>query len=528
MYYIFRNYTIEPFFKDKEAKFSGYEDISFIDKSADSYIWFYSFPLNSESLSIPSQIDHYLQQARMVLSKIPSDKQVLVFTIENLFPIQIELANNSISDSINRYNDGIRHLSEKYTNVKILDFSSFIRSFAQKDIIDWKYFFLTQLSLSPKIISEFSRWFEKQEKAITYKRKKCIVLDLDNTLWGGILGEDGIEQIKIGGNYPGNAFLYFQQRLLELSKTGVILAICSKNNASDVLEAWEINPYMILRKEHFTVWEINWEDKATNISKISLKLNIGLDSIVFIDDNPAERELIRQKLPMVEVPDFPIEPYLLPIFFRTIVEDYFLIYKLTDEDENKLSQYKANIDREDFKTSFQDYDSYLKSLSIEITIQTANTVNVPRLAQLTQKTNQFNLTTKRYINEQIHDFVNKGDFVFAINVKDRFGDNGLTGVLIGLKKEKTIVIDSFLLSCRILGKNIEVAFLKHILSKLKTLGFLFVEASYIKTSKNIQTETFYENIGFKLVEQSESQKMYHMDLRTSIIDIPTIYKIKEL
>jgi len=527
MYYIFRNYTIEPFFKDKEAKFSGYEDISIIDESSNTYIWFYYYPLNSEFSSIPSKIDHYLQLAKMVFSKIPLDKQVFAITIENLLPTKIEISDNSISNAINNYNNGIRTLSEKYPNVKIFDFSSFIKGFAQCDLIDWKFYFLTQLPLNPKIISAFSNWFMNQEKAVEYKRKKCLVLDLDNTLWGGILGEDGIDQIKIGGDYPGNAFLYFQQKLLELAKTGVILAICSKNNENDVINVWEKNPFLILRKEHFTIWEINWEDKATNLYKISLKLNIGLDSIVFIDDNPAERDLVRQRLPMVEVPDFPIEPYLLPDFFNKIVNDYFLIYKLTSEDENKLSQYKANLERENFKISFQDFDSYIESLNIEITIQTANEIIIPRIAQLTQKTNQFNLTTKRYLAEQIHKFVNNGDFVFAINVKDRFGDNGLTGVLICSKENNSIIIDSFLLSCRILGKNIETIFLKYILIKFKTLGFQYVTANYIESSKNIQTKTFYEKVGFKLLKQSKGQKTYHMDLRTITIDYSKIYKINE-
>lgn len=203
----------------------------------------------------------------------------------------------------------------------------------------------SQMGINPKLASDFSCWFEDRLREISLCRKKCLVLDLDNTLWGGVLGEDGIDGIKIGGDYPGKAFLYFQEGLLELAKRGVILTICSKNNERDVLDLWEKNPFVLLRKEHFSAWRINWRNKADNIRELSEELNIGLDSLVFVDDNPTERELVRQMLPMVEVPEFPKQSYMLPDFLISLSDRYFRVYSVTEEDRRKTEQYKANASR---------------------------------------------------------------------------------------------------------------------------------------------------------------------------------------
>ena len=344
----------------------------------------------------------------------------------------------------------------KYSNVKVLDIAEFTRNYSSADLFDWKFYFMSQMGMNPKLHKEFKLWFEQKLNSIALKRKKCLVLDLDNTLWGGILGEDGIAGIKIGGDYPGKAFLYFQEALLQLSKSGVMLAVCSKNNEQDVLDAWERNPYIVLRKDSFVAYRINWNDKATNIKEISEELNIGLDSFVFVDDNPTERELVKQMLPMVSVPDFPSQPYEFPIFFKQLVEQYFKVYSITDEDKKKTEQYKANAARNKAQQSFADFDKFLESLNIQLTIEKANEFNISRIAQMTQKTNQFNLTTKRYTDSDIHSFVEKGWDIWCISVADKFGDNGTTGLIMINGDE----IDTFLMSCRVLGKGIEFEFLK--------------------------------------------------------------------
>jgi FkbH-like protein len=182
--------------------------------------------------------------------------------------------------------------------------------------LDWKYYYISQSLITPKLNASFNEWFERKLAAIQGKRKKCLVLDLDNTLWGGILGEDGIEGIKISDTYPGLAFRDFQESILEAANNGVILAVCSKNNEEDVLDVWEKHPYLILRQKHISAYRINWQDKATNIQELADELNIGLDSMVFIDDNPAERTRVQQTIPEVVVPDFPEHPHQMSAFFK--------------------------------------------------------------------------------------------------------------------------------------------------------------------------------------------------------------------
>jgi FkbH-like protein len=394
-------------------------------------------------------------------------------------------------------------------------------------LIDWKYYFLSKIQLNPRLSKPFKEWFGEKIDAIMHKRKKCIVLDLDNTLWDGILGEDGIEGIKIGGYYPGNAFSMFQQSLLELSKTGIILTVCSKNNEQDVLDVWKSNPYLTLTKEHFAAFRINWNNKADNIKELAEELNIGLDSFVFVDDNPSEREMIRQLLPMVEVPDFPEQPYLLPIFFENIQKRFFCIYSLTEEDKAKTDQYKANALRLETQKNFSDFSGYLKSLEMELTIQKVNSFNITRIAQMTMKTNQFNLTTIRYTEDDIQRLVDANEQVFCVSVKDKFGDNGITGAII-LKKadEYSLEIDSLLLSCRILGKGIETAFVYQILKLLKEQKIKSILASYIPTSKNEQVKDFYDKIGFILIDENHEKKKYFIDLQNYSFVLEPYYKIE--
>ncbi len=196
-----------------------------------------------------------------------------------------------------------------------------------------------------------------------------------------------------------------------------------------MLDAWDKNPFNVLKKEHFVAYRINWTDKATNIKELASELNIGLDSFVFVDDNPTERELIKQMLPMVEVPEFPTQPYGLMSFFKQLVEDYFKVYSVTDEDKKKTEQYKQNAARAQAQASFTDFDSFLESLDIQITIEAANEFNIQRIAQMTQKTNQFNLTTQRYTDADVRGFVDSGWKVWCISVADKFGDNGITGAI---------------------------------------------------------------------------------------------------
>ena len=293
-------------------------------------------------------------------------------------------------------------------------------------------------------------------------------------------------------------------------------------------ELWEKNPFLLIKENHIAAYRINWNNKADNITELSKELNIGLDSMVFVDDNPTERELIRQMLPMVEVPEFPDKPYHIPSFCKNVLLPYFTVYSITAEDKDKTKQYKANAQREEEKSKFSDFHDYLKSLHIELTIEEASSFNIPRIAQMTQKTNQFNLTTRRYTDSDVETFLTDGWKIYCLSVKDKFGDNGITGTIFFQPEEDNLyAIDTLLLSCRILGKGIETAFLLTALNLLfrgNVKGFI---STYLKTNKNSQVEEFYDKCGFTLVKDNGTTKEYTLNMSApfKINDIYTINTI---
>lgn len=520
--FVFRNNTVERFFP-KDYAFSGYDDISFIPDDAEGYVWFYQAPIKYDAGIVSNEISSYFQKLQYVVSRISPSKEMIVLTMDILYMTPLSECDHRIAAAVGDYNRDVFELERQKSNVKVIDISGFTRRFPAAELLDWKYYFISQMGMNPRLSKDFCSWWGKKLEALALKRKKCLVLDLDNTLWGGVLGEDGINGIRIGGDYPGNAFLYFQKALLELSGSGVILAICSKNNEQDVLEAWENNQNILLKKDAFAVCRINWRDKASNIAEMASELNIGLDSVVFVDDNAGERDLVRTALPEVSVPEFPDKPYDLPVFFRELVDRYFKVYQITEEDMHKTEQYRANAARSGFRLSFDDFESYLNGLDIHLKIERAVESNIPRIAQLTQKTNQFNLTTRRYTETDIRQRIDSGWDIWCVGVSDRFGDNGITGCIMVDGQ----FIDSFMLSCRVLGKGIEHAFIKTILLRLKESGRSVVRSQYVPSAKNSQVADFYESCGFELETVEDGVKEYMLDLCRYEVDIPAYYSIEE-
>jgi FkbH-like protein len=525
-YFIFRNYTVEPFFKGVDAGFSGYEDIESIDTFADKYVWFYLCPYEADSEIVSKKIKHYGNLLEVLISQLDSARQFIFFTMRPLFKINYQIVDTNIEEAIKEYNQKLYTLMSN--NIKIIDINDFLVRYSDENLIDWKYYYIAQIPLNPKVVPDFIRWFMRQIEIIELKRKKCVIVDLDNTLWDGILGEDGIEGIKMGESYPGSAFRFFQSYLLSLKRSGIIVAACSKNNEADVLEVLKDHPDIVLNKDDFATYRINWNNKADNIRDIAEELNIGLESIVFVDDNPSERELVKQTLPGVCVPDFPEFPYLLPRFAKKLNEDYFCAYILTNEDYSKTEQYIENAKRVQQRKQFADMDAYLHSLEMELTIEKVNKFNITRLAQMTQKTNQFNLTTKRYVESDILAFANTDGEVFGLRVSDKFGDNGLTGMIMIKINKQLADIDTLLLSCRILGKKIEYAFLNYVLAKLKNAGVEKVTATYINTLKNGQVEDFCEKLGFVVIKSTSDYKQYIMELKNKEFSISDMYKLEEI
>lgn len=520
--FVFRNYTIENLF-DESVRFSGYDDISVIPDS-DSYLWFYTAPIGASNENTVSEINCIADKLRFVAEAIPTSMPFYILTLENLYGVVISDSDRKIVDAISEVNKLAWQIASEKSNVKVIDIGEFLAQHSPATWINWKFYFLSQMIINPAIAPNFRDWWNKRLSELTRPRKKCLVLDLDNTLWGGVLGEDGISGVKMSGDYPGNAFMHFQEALVSLANSGVIISICSKNNEADVKELWEKNPFVKLGPKHIAAYRINWQNKADNIRELAKELNIGLDSMVFVDDNPTERELVRQQLPMVAVPEFPKRPYGLIEFYASLVNDYFRAYRLTKEDLAKTEQYKTNAQRASEQAKFTDLTDFIRSLDIHIDIVKANEFNISRIAQMTQKTNQFNLTTHRYTEADINALIDKGFDVYCISVSDKFGENGITGEIIVSSSEETADIDSLLLSCRILGKDIEIAFVKSILNILYDNGIRTIKAKYIASPKNAQVADFYDRVGFRRVSDTDDIHDYQLDM-SSKFEIHDYYKI---
>lgn len=405
--------------------------------------------------------------------------------------------------------------SRQAPNLSIIRIDKIFGQLGIKQAIDFRFYQSSKAPYTVAFWKEYAGALLPIMLRNNGKLRKALIFDCDNTLWKGIIGEDGIDGIAMSAEGPGRYYKEVQQLAAYLSKRGVIIGLCSKNNAQDVDEVLAHNS-MTLKNEHIVIKKVNWQDKATNLRAIAKELNIGIDSLVFIDDSPFEINLIKEQVPEILTVQVPAAIAEYPrTLLKTIYQHFNL--NLSKEDARKTEMYKAQFEREESKHTFASLDDYLASLGITITIACNDTAQIPRVAQLTQKTNQFNLTTQRYTEGQIGDFMQaEGAHIFTIFVQDKFGDSGLTGIAIVKPeegKDGIAVIDSLLMSCRIIGRNIEYVFLNHIIAALKKSGYHTVKAFYIPTAKNEQVRPFYEQRGFALTATGpDGGKQYELSI----------------
>jgi FkbH-like protein len=372
---------------------------------------------------------------------------------------------------------------------------------------DARYWHIGRAPYSREALREIAQQDFTFLRALKGKQKKCLVLDCDDVLWGGIVGEDGLGGIKLGRTYPGSAYYELQQEIVSLHHRGVILAICSKNNEADVWEVFRNHPDMLLREEHIAAARINWRDKATNLRELAAELNLGLDSFLFVDDSEVECELVRSVLPEVEVLHLPRDS-AVEHRDRLAAAGWFDTLTLSEEDRLRASSYKAETARTKLRGDSPDLETYFRSLEMVVQIRPADRLSIPRLAQLTQKTNQFNMTTRRYSDEQITRLAAGGSSdVLGLRLSDRFGDAGLVGVGILRYEGADAIIDTFLLSCRVLGRGVEDAFLVQCLRRAKARGARTAVAEFIKTAKNQIAADFYPTRGFRPVDSGAVQRL---------------------
>ncbi|KHD38342.1 hypothetical protein NL50_02220 [Clostridium acetobutylicum] len=459
--------------------------------------------------------DKILKEFKLLINTIRKNLNcsVIVHNFEVPFYSPMGILENKqefgFSEMVETINWELRNQFKNVDRVYIFDYDKFLSRIGKGIERDYKMYYLGDMKLDMKYVPELCREYMNYVKPIMSSVKKCLVVDLDGTLWGGVVGEDGIEGIKLGPTGSGKPFYEFQKYIKSLFEKGVILAVNSKNNYDDAMEVIRKHPYMVLKEEDFADFEINWKDKASNMRAIAKKLNIGIDSMVFMDDDKLNCEIVRESFKgEVKVVNMPSDPSL---YLKTIMDisDEFNVLYLTDEDKKKGLMYAQNRKREELKEEINSIDEYLEALNIRAEVKIDDEFNISRVAQLTQKTNQFNLTTKRYFESDIESFIRDEEhLVLSISVKDKFGDNGICGAGI-IKKENNIWdIDTLLLSCRVMGRKIEYAIMNYIESKALNEGINTIRATYVPTKKNIPVKDLYESMGFKCIKEENGTKFY--------------------
>ena len=410
-----------------------------------------------------------------------------------------------------QFNEGLLEVCSEIDNVFCLDLVSVSSNLGYSTGFNQRQWEIAKAPLGSKLLIPLAKEYGKFLRALNGSSRKCLILDCDGTLWGGILGEDGSTGIKIGSSYPGSSYVNFQQQILNLYNRGVILAICSKNNEEDVLDVLENHAGMILRKHHFASLQINWDDKATNILRIAKELNIGVDSLVFADDNEFECDWIKSQLPEVKVLHLKGDPAL----FQSILcaPGYFDSLTFSEEDKGKTEMYQSENKRKELLVTTASYEDYLIELKIKAQIETARPDDLARVAQLTQKTNQFNLTTLRYTEDNIKELAESKDSdIYTLKVSDKISDLGLIGVAIVKYEGGTMLIDSFLMSCRALGRGLENALLAFLINSGAEKGAEKVIGRYVPSKKNIQTQDFYSKNNFMLIENSNDHTGWEFEI----------------
>lgn len=413
-----------------------------------------------------------------------------------------------------QFNEDLLKVCSEIDNVFCIDLAAILSNTGYLTGLNQRQWEIAKAPLGSKLLIPLAKEYGKFLRALNGASRKCLILDCDGTLWGGILGEDGNTGIKIGSSYPGTSYRNFQQQILNLYNRGVILAICSKNNEEDVLDVLENHTSMILRKHHFASLKINWDDKATNILRIAKELNIGLDSLVFADDNEFECDWIKSQLPEVKVIHLKGDPAL----FQNVLSapGYFDSLTFSEEDKGKTEMYQSENKRKELLVTTASYEDYLIELEIKAQIEAAHPDDLARVAQLTQKTNQFNLTTLRYTEDNIKELAQSKDSdIYTMKVSDKISDLGLIGVAIVRYEGSKMIIDSFLMSCRALGRSLERALLTFSINSGAERGATKVIGRYVPSKKNVQTQDFYNKNGFTLLDNNNDQISWEFKITES-------------
>jgi FkbH-like protein len=508
-----RGYNIKLF----EAEYNQVER-QFMDPTSDLYLFEADFIVLFQAThklcelhsSMSADVQSFLADKRIefIVSICENsqlkDKKIIYFNYpeidDTIFGSYANKIESSFTFQVRKLNYELMKLAEKYPNLYICDIANLQNKFGRNFMFSSNIYVSTEIVLSIDAIPYVASRVMDIIFAIKGQLKKCLILDLDNTLWGGVVGDDGLEGIQLGhGLGVGKAFTEFQMWIKKLKQRGIIICVASKNNYETAKEPFEKHPDMVLRLDDIAVFQANWETKVDNIRTIQRILNIGFDSMVFLDDNPFERNMVREHIQGITVPELPEDPgeYLEYLYSLNLFET--ASYSNADNDRTK--QYQIEAKRVSFAKTFHNEADFLKSLNMTSAIEGFTKFNIPRVAQLSQRSNQFNLRTIRYTENDITELSEDiNNVCLCFSLKDKFGDNGLIAVVI-MKKiyEETLFIDTWFMSCRVLKRGMENFTLNAIVSRAKSLGYKHILGEYLPTAKNKMVERHYSDLGFEKV-----------------------------
>ena len=473
------------------------------------------------AVSIIEKIEQYW---KIISERMPQTK-ILQFNFperdDAIFGNYANKITHSFLYQIRKLNLLLMEKSIEYKNVSVIDISTVQNNRGIKDFCDTKLYYIAKMPFALDTLPYIAKCMICSIQALIGKSKKCLIFDLDNTVWGGVIGDDGINGIQIGDLGTGYAFSAVQLWIKELKNRGIILAVCSKNNEEIAKEPFLKHPDMILRLDDIAVFVANWEDKASNIRYIQKALNIGFDSMVFIDDNPFERNLVRQFLPEITVPELPEDPALYMDFLKA--ENLFETASYSEEDGTRTEQYQTEFRRIEEQKKFAVYEDYLQDLNMKAVSEPFTEFYFPRIAQLSQRSNQFNLRTIRYTENQIKDIAySKNYFTLYFTLEDKFGDHGLISAVILTKEDDCLFIDTWFMSCRVLKRGMERFIMNQIVETAQKNGYESIKAEYIPTEKNAMVEKIYSEFGFT----ETTKNMYSLEIQNYNMKPTYITKIK--
>ena len=418
----------------------------------------------------------------------------------------VSLVKKNKFELISKLNRVINKLIDKY-NVYLIDNYNISNQFGLKNLEVKEKYYLAKIPFSLDFADYYFYNLSNLASISLGNTKKVLVLDLDNTLWGGVLGDDGYNGIEIGNDTPiGNVYYDFQKEIKNLKKRGVLLAICSKNSLLNVKEVFKKNRNMILKYSDFVCVKANWQNKHKNILEISKELNLSLDSFVFIDDSPMERDMVRENLPEVSTPELPLDPS----FYKDIMLDrlYFDVTNLSSEDKKRSKSYLTESKRISLRNKLKSDDEYFYSLKMKANLKNFSLSNIDRIVQLFQRSNQFNLTTIRYSHLDIKNLIKNKNFTLEVSFKDKFSDYGIISLLVCEKIKNNLYIKNWVMSCRVLNRSLEKLILNTIMNYCKKNKIKNLLGTYIRSKKNALVENLYCNLGFDTIKSKKNFKNY--------------------